>query len=86
MYGIFPVPDTTKSAEGIAHILRHELEDSLGPNGVTDTPMPKRIEVGYAFVDRVVVEINAQVSDRSQLEFVHHAVAMAATVARPYMQ
>lgn len=69
VYGIFPMPATTKSAEGIAHILKDKLADILGSNGVLDAPLMTATDSGYVPVDRVIIDISPVSEELGRLIF-----------------
>lgn len=73
VYGIFPMPRCTKSAEGLAHELKAELGDILGINGVRDAPLYR--SATETFEDRVVIDIQTGTRDEaSRLARVHETI------------
>ena len=79
VYGIFPMPETTKSAEGLAHELKTELDDILGINGVRDSPLYTS-RTGEK-QDRVVIDIvPAYGQEEAHLARVHETVGRLAVI------
>ncbi len=77
VYGIFHVPPTTKSAEGIAHELKGELDGMLGINGVRDSPL--YTSATESFEDRVVIDILASpMTEDERVILVHETVGRIA--------
>lgn len=78
VYGIFPVPPSTKSAEGLAHELKAELGDILGTNSVRDAPLYQ--SATETFEDRVVIDIQANVRNEAErLARVHETIGRLTT-------
>ncbi len=78
VYGIYPMPKTNKSAEGLAHELKTELEDILGNNGVNDSPLwdsqSGRKE------DRVVIDITpVSGQEQARIERIHQTIGRLTT-------
>ncbi len=78
VYGIFPMPPTNKSAEGLAHELREELGDILGINSVRDVPLGNS-RTGE-IEDRVVVDIEPVYPEENQrIARVHETIGRLTT-------
>ena len=73
VYGIFPMPPSTKSAEGLAHELKAELGDILGINSVCDAPLYQ--SATELFEDRVVIDLQVNAhNEKERISRVHETI------------